>query len=187
MTQEIHCTCPPFLVPHFVIPEIVGDDAISYLEFPRKWDFIVADIDGDGTISEADRERWKSPDDVLLRLAALDQKSGDVKLEIWEQDWWHNGLDVYCTIDDQDKQLTWNDEWELQLTLPPEYIELEIQLLYLGLNLNRFAQIYTDTESQIDAVYDELENNTMELFKQSAKWLTLRKRLSHLENTYVRL
>ena len=182
--KTLQVTALPFSVPHFL-----EDGSLSFSEFPCKWDFIIADVDKDGEVSELDRTEWTNKWKIAQHMDSLRITSEDGKtdLEIWEQDWWEEGLRVYMILDDKETTLTWNDNWQLNLELPPQYIELEVQLLYLGLNQNRFQNILEETDKLITRIETDLDENTMELFKQTPTWQNLKERLDHVYRTYVRL
>ena len=177
----------PFRVPHFTI------DGSTLTYFPTKADFIIADFDGDGKITEADAELWNDTfafENRLMELVDLahpDYDPEDTFPFIWEEEWWKDdSVRIWATIENTEVTLSWEkDTWLLALELPKAMIDLQMTLLFIGMNQQRFREV------AVNSVQTIRPDNVL---KQAAKWFTssslykgLVSRLEYLYRTYIRL
>lgn len=187
---SIQCKIYPFQVPHFTLT----NGAIMY-GFPTKADFLIADIDGDGVITDADAALWSDALSVDMRLMELvdlahpDHNPNDDFPFIWDDTWWQTeSVRIWCIFDGIEVTLSWmKDTWQLALVLPSAMIELQTSLVLLGSNQPRFVRFAKENNDIINRFTDELKNHTMEWFMTTPTYQELARRIDHVNRTYVRL
>ena len=176
----------PFTVPHFT------EDGSTLLAFPTKADFLIADMDNDGKITDADQALWNDPfalDQRLMTLAEANHPEwteGDEFPLIWDEDWWQAAnIVIWAKIDNTDTVFTWTDNWELAMVLPKSMIDLQMSLLYIGTNQRTFHEQALSMEEQIEQRLEHLNIQTSDWFTPTYKRLAAR--VEHVNDTYVRL
>lgn len=180
----IECKVVPFTIPSFT-----AEGASDLHVFPTKLDCLVADIDGNNVIDDADVALWSDPDAVCRRWSELENRIEGDTAPLESQAWW-KGSDVivYCRIDNLDTDLTWNEKekYALRLIVPPELMDLQATVMYLYHKQIQFARDLLAYIPHINGVYDELYSNP-KIFTLSDTYKDLKQRIDHLESTYVRL
>ena len=190
----IECRVPPFTVPHFLI-----DGSPTQLEFPTKLDYLIADLDGDGIITQGDVDNASDELLVMNRCSTLmsfaaedddtvDEESDENETmnELVEATWWHdnNEVKVWCTLNNTPTALLWQEgSWQVQLSLPSEYFALQTVLTFLDVNQKRFREAIATFRPQIQQTQQDVYHNVT----NAGTIRNLERRLNHVARTYVRL
>ena len=177
----IDCALPPFQIPHFVKTAVV-----LYTEFPRKYDFLIADIDGNGTITTEDQALWSNYTKVKERLKQLSTMFPFAKdTPLAKDTWWRDpNIVVTTTFDSESVSLPWNDDWTLKFTLPKEYADLQMTLMFLAANQPRFLNEIENVRKNVNDVLQSLQTTGVDLLPEGQR---MRDRLEHVYRTYRRL
>lgn len=179
---KVDCELAPFKIPHFT------ERGAIYTQFPLKYDFFIADIDSDGVITDQDQELWTDKERVVERINQLRYRFTPALPEdipIWQVSWWKDSdVVVTATFDSQSVSLPWNDDWTLKFTLPKEYADLQMTLMFLAANQHRFLNEIEKVRKDVDDVLHTLQTTGVELLPEGQR---MRDRLEHVYRTYRRL
>lgn len=192
MTLSIHCELSPAAVPVF------ENNSANQSAFPTKLDLIIADMDGDKIITEADRALWEDPNAVAARRALLNSQYNPeydasqpdkVYLPLEKQSWWKAGtVVVTMRLEGANVPLQWHkDDWELELILPEKFINLQVGLTHVRAKQREFEkELLTYTESVMKE-HQRLSDETYAIFAKNSSYQHLIDTINHINNTYVRL
>ena len=168
MTTLIECRVNPWTVPHF------GDDCEALLtDYPTRFDFMLADYNGDNVIDETDVAFWNDSGAMLARqdeLLFVDPKS----------------YDIWADIDSTQYIFAFDDKGVIYFQVPPEFMSITV-------NMRSLENTWTEQRSALTELRPTLEqycteySDTVNVFKLGEIYQNLRKRLDYLERTYIRM
>ena len=106
----IECRVPPFTVPHFLI-----DGSTTQLEFPTKLDYLIADLDGDGVITQGDLDNASDVSLVMERCSTLRSLVAEDDVVIDDDNFDEESDENEATVDDLVEATWWHDNNEVKV------------------------------------------------------------------------
>lgn len=168
MTTLIQCKVNPWTVPHF------GDDCEALLTaMPTRFDFMLADYNGDNVIDEEDVRFWHNSGAMLARQDEL--------LFVDPQNY-----GIWAEFDSDQRIFAFGVDETLFFQMPPEFMSIMV-------NLRGLEDQWLDADSTFEelrpGMVEQLErySDTVNVFKLSELYENLRNRLDYLERTYIRM